>query len=431
MPPTDNITSAQSRRDWQIAIWAMFAAFGCYFCMYALRKPFTAASFSGSSLWGVEYKILLVTSQVLGYTLSKFIGIKVIAEMPPTRRAAGILWLISLALLSLILFGLVPRPWNLLCLFLNGLPLGMVFGLVMGFLEGRRATELLVAGLCTSFILADGVTKSVGTWLLRSGVPEDWMPAAAGALFLFPLFLFVWLLSKLPPPDARDQLARSPRYTMNHHERRAFLVRYAPGIGLLIIVYLLVTVLRSLRADFQPEIWKQLGGLSSPAVLTQTELWVALGVLLVNGSNILVRSNRWGFFLALGISCVGFGLLILALLGQQSGWLSGFSFMTLIGLGLYLPYTAFHTSIFERLVAMTRERANIGFLMYVIDACGYLGYVAIMLYKNFGSAAQNFLDLLIYTSWFTAFVSVVCLLGTAIYFARVQPNETTLEDVQP
>jgi hypothetical protein len=123
-------------------------------------------------------------------------------------------------------------------------------------------------------------------------------------------------------------------------------------------------------------------------------------------------------------------LIVLALIGQQSGWLSGFSFMTLIGLGLYLPYTAFHTAIFERLLAMTRERANIGFLMYVIDSFGYLGYVAIMLYKNFGAAAQNFLDLLIYTSWFTAFVSVFCLLGTAIYFARVQPSETMIEDVQ-
>ena len=36
----------------------------------------------------------------------------------------------------------------------------LVFGLVLGFLEGRRMTEAFVAGLCASFILADGITTT-------------------------------------------------------------------------------------------------------------------------------------------------------------------------------------------------------------------------------------------------------------------------------
>ena len=55
---------------------------------------------------------------------------------------------------ALLLFALVPAPYNFGCLFLNGLPLGMVFGLVLSFLEGRRLTEALAAGLCASFIVA-------------------------------------------------------------------------------------------------------------------------------------------------------------------------------------------------------------------------------------------------------------------------------------
>jgi hypothetical protein len=65
--------------------------------MYAFRKPFTAAEFADYEWAGVGYKTLLVTAQVLGYTLSKFIGIKVIAEMNPARRAAMILVLIGIA----------------------------------------------------------------------------------------------------------------------------------------------------------------------------------------------------------------------------------------------------------------------------------------------------------------------------------------------
>jgi len=419
--PQTTDRSAETGHGWAIAAWAITAAFGCYFCMYAFRKPFTAAGFSGTPYWGVEYKILLVTSQVLGYTLSKFIGVRVIAEMSPERRARGIVWLVGSALIALVLFGLTPRPWNLICLFLNGLPLGMVFGLVMGFLEGRKLTELLVAGLCASFIVADGVTKSVGTWLLGRGVSEEWMPAAAGGIFLLPLAGFVWMLTRIPAPSSQDQAARSPRYAMSHSDRRSFLVRYAPGISMLVVIYLLVTILRSLRADFQPEIWKQLGGIADSSVFTQTELWVALGVLLINGGNVLIGNNRLAFYAALLTCGLGFGLLAFALLGHQRGLLGGYSFMTLVGLGLYLPYVAFHTSIFERLVALTRERANIGFLMYVVDSCGYLGYVAIMLVKNFGNFSADFLQLLIFASWATVVVSTMCLLGTAAYFSNVQP----------
>src|SRR5262245_23991028 len=84
------------------AVWAVVAAFGTYFCMYAFRKPFTAAGFEGASVLGLSLKVVLVSSQVLGYTVSKFVGIKVVAEMPPHRRAAAILLLVAVAELALV-----------------------------------------------------------------------------------------------------------------------------------------------------------------------------------------------------------------------------------------------------------------------------------------------------------------------------------------
>ena len=202
-----------------LALWSISAAFGTYFCMYAFRKPFTAASFTDATLWGIGYKTVLVSTQVLGYTVSKFIGIKVVAEMTPPKRAAGIVLLIATAELSLLLFGVVPNPFNFVFMFFNGLSLGMVFGLVIGFLEGRRQTEALAAGLCASFILADGVTKSVGAWLLQRGVSEYWMPSVAGLLFLAPLGIFVWMLGRIPPPSVEDVAERSERMPLNGAER--------------------------------------------------------------------------------------------------------------------------------------------------------------------------------------------------------------------
>src|SRR5262245_2591266 len=265
------MTTTDARGGWSLSAWCVFAAFGAYFCMYAFRKPFTAGDYAEPSLWGIQTKTLLVTAQVIGYTLSKCIGIKVIAEMPASRRVGWLLGLIAWAEAALLLFAVTPVPWNSVALFLNGLSLGMVFGLVLGFLEGRRHTEALTAGLCTSFIVAGGVTKSVGSYLLSAGVSEAWMPFCAGLVFVPPLLVFAWMLSRIPAPSAADVAARSERAPMPAAQRRRFFGRYALGLSLLMLVYMLITVLRSVRDDFAPEIWRGLGVVGEPSIFTVSE----------------------------------------------------------------------------------------------------------------------------------------------------------------
>jgi hypothetical protein len=55
--------------------------------------------------------------------------------------------------------------------------------------------------------------------------------------------------------------------------------------------------------------------------------------------------------------------------------------MILIGLGVYLPYVAVHAIIFERLIAITRGKATVSFLMYIADSVGYTGYIGLMLLR--------------------------------------------------
>lgn len=110
---------------------ASLAAFITYMSMYAFRKPFTASTYEGLSLWGLDYKILLIISQMIGYTLSKYLGIKYVAELNERNRVWVLIGLMSLALLSLLLFGLIPYPYNLPLMFVNGLPLGMIWGVVL------------------------------------------------------------------------------------------------------------------------------------------------------------------------------------------------------------------------------------------------------------------------------------------------------------
>ena len=418
----------QSHSDLCWAVWAICAAFGTYFCMYGFRKPFTAAAFGETS----SLKDVFVATQLAGYMLSKFAGVKVIAEMPAHRRIATLLSLIGLAEFSLLLFGLIPSPLNAACLFFNGLALGMVFGLVLGFLEGRQLTEAMVAGLCASFILADGVTKSVGAWLLTRGISEYWMPAIAGLLFFPPLAFCTWMLSRIPPPHAQDIAARTERVPLNGDDRRNLLRQFRLGIAFLLVIYVGVTIVRSLRADYAREIWQALGQPASAKLFTQSELWVVLGVIVVNGLAASIRDNRAAFFCALATCAVGPGLIAFAVVGQQAKLLSGFAFMVLVGVGLYLPYVAIHTTVFERLLAMTRYRGNVGFLLYVADASGYCGYLATIgclavARLVAGQSALGFsrLNLFLAVCGLTSCVALLCAIGCWRYFALRSTDDAT------
>src|SRR5262249_49103281 len=172
---------------------------------------------------------------------------------------------------------------------------------------------------------------------------------------------------------------------------------------------------------FAPEIWRELGQPAQPATFTQSEIYVALGVLAINGCAVMIRDNRRAFFAALGTCALGFMLIAAALLGLYTNALDGFGFMVAVGLGLYIPYVAIHTTVFERLLATTRDRGNIGFLMYVADSIGYLGYVAVMLLRGSVSDVDRFLQFYQVACLLTCGLSLICLALSWRYFASRCP----------
>lgn len=408
------------------SIYAMVASFSVYACMYAFRKPFTVATFEGESWLGIDYKIVLITAQVLGYTCSKFIGIKVVSELPPRRRAAGILMLIGLAGLALLGFALVPSPYNAFFLFLNGLPLGMVWGLVFGYLEGRRNTELLGAGLSVSFIVASGWVKTVGKWLLLAGVSPFWMPLFTGLLFAVPLVVSVYLLHQLPPPSAEDERLRTRRAPMNRKQRSELLLAFAPGLVLLILAYVLLTAFRDFRDNFMAELWVALGYGDNALLFTLTEVPVAISVLLVMSLLMLIRSNRRALSVYHALIALGFALIGGSTAALEAQWLSPPVSMTLIGLGVYLAYVPFNSILFDRLLATFKYVGTAGFLIYVADAFGYLGSVGVLFYRNFGQGELSWLQFFVGAGYTVTGLGVVLMAGSWVYFSR---KSARLDDV--
>ncbi|MCZ2474711.1 hypothetical protein G9H61_04600 [Aquirufa ecclesiirivi] len=363
-------------------LWSMVAAFGCYFCVYGFRKPFTAGLYEEQFWFGIPWKSVLISSQIAGYMLSKCGGIFFVSSIAWSKRIQAIVLSVFIAELALLGFGLAPRPWSILFLVINGLPLGMIFGYIQGFLEGKKNTELFIASLGASFILADGVSKSVGKFLLNTGVSETWMPCTAGLLFSLPFLFFVWMLQQIPKPTKEDMADRSERTPMSSLDRNRIIKSLGPGILGISLLYLFASLLRGIRSDFAPEIWEYLGFQSIPSLFTQTEIWVTVGILMINGSLVFIKNNVRAFFLSMGIIMLGFILLIISgTLGLH--YLNPFWLIVLTGFGIYLPYLTITTSIFERMLAISKHKANIGFLMYIVDSTGYVGYNLLLLCSGF------------------------------------------------
>lgn len=398
------------------AAYAVVMAFTTYFAMYSFRKPFAAAHYAGDTFLGIELKSVLIISQVAGYALSKFLGIKFNSEMTPGRRAWALVLLIGWAEVALVLFAVLP-PWGkVVALFLNGVPLGTVWGIVFSFLEGRRTSEILGAGLSCAYVVASGVVKAIGSWLLGHGVGEAWMPAATGAMFL-PVFLAaVYGLSLVPPPSEADVAARTEREPMTRTERHAFLRRYWPGLVMLVMVYLFLTSYRDFRDNFAAEIWADLGADQQASLFAITEFPIGLSVMVVLSLLYLVKNNRLGLSLTYVIMAAGAAMIGASTLMFDAGMIPPLPWMILVGLGLYLGYVPYGCVLFDRTIAALRIVATAVFLIYVSDAVAYGGSVAIVLYKTLGQASISKLQFFRYFSYATSAGCLVLLATSGRYF---------------
>ena len=396
-------------------IVAGLAAFSAYFAMYAFRKPVTASTFSDvpSLVDGLDYKIALILCQVLGYTLSKWIGVRLIARYSQGHRALSILSLIGLSWLALLGFALTPAPWNLGFIFLNGLPLGMVWGFVFAYIEGRRSTEILSSILCASFIFASGAVKSVGAALtIHAGVSAFWMPATTGLIFALPLMLAVFVLSRLPHPSEADHRERKPRVGMDRDSRSRILAEFGMSLLVLISAYVLLTVFRDVRDNFAAEIWTDFGFGNIAMAFTVSEVPIAVFVLVLLALLSLVRRNQWALQLILSLIIFGFVLLGLSTWLFEAGQIGPMSWMVLSGTGLYLAYVPFGTILFDRLIAISQHTANAGFLVYLADSLGYTASAAILLVKHFTVPNIDWSEFVIALAYITSLGGIgLCFAG--------------------
>jgi hypothetical protein len=407
------------KSSYAMLAWAAFASFATYFCMYGFRKPFSATTFDGEKAFGISFKSALVVAQTFGYMTAKFIGIRFISEINRSKRAFYIITLIGAAHLSLLLLALLPKPWNVFFLFTNGLSLGLIWGLVFSFIEGRKFTDFLALVLSTNFIFSSGVAKTLGrTCIDYWKIPEIFTPFVAGFLYVPLLLLAVWMLTKIPPPSAEESASRGLRVAMNGKERAALLARFLTGLIAITIINLLLTILRDLKDNYAVEILRIVKPGFNPAIFTQMETIAAVAVLVL----LLLLTGFKNHFKSIAAHhlAIGAGLCIMlasAWMLQQrlSDPVMNLVFYTI---GLYVCYNTLQCLFLDRFIAAFKVKGNIGFFFYFMDAVGYLGSCFIIVNKEILSPRVNWLSYFLKVSFILGIVGLTCILVSWIYFSK-------------
>ncbi|WP_192579298.1 DUF5690 family protein [Dyadobacter aurulentus] len=404
--------------------WCIVAAFGAYFCMYAFRKPFTAGTYADISLWGVHYKTILIVSQVLGYMCSKWMGIKVISELKPSSRQVLIIGLIVFAEIALVLFGIVPAPYNFLLLFLNGLPLGMVWGVIFSYLEGRKFTEALGMGLSISLIVSSGFLKTIYFQVgsLLPDLSEFWLPAIIGILFLPAFLLFSWMLNMIPEPDLTDKNLRSERLPMTSADKKLVLKNYRWGIMAFVLIYMLLSTMRDFRDNFSVEIWDEIQPGWNANVFSKTETIIGFVVLVSVACISIFRSNAKGFAAVQGLIALGLMICGASTFAFSRQLIGPFTWMLTLGAGMFLAYTPIQVALYERMIALFKIKGNAGFFVYISDAFGYLGSVVLLFYKEFFFKDLQWSQVLIHFSYLLAALGLCALCFAWFYFSEKSKN---------
>jgi len=399
-----------------ITLLASLAAFSCYTSMYAFRKAFAAGTFEHLTYLHIDYKVWLVLTQMIGYTLSKFYGIRFIAESSSKKRAVYLIRLVLISWVALLAFALVPAPWNIAFMLINGFPLGMIWGLVFSYLEGRKTTEFMGAVMSISLIFASGFVKTVARTLMSvTPVNEYWMPFITGLIFIIPFLLSVYCLELIPAPTKEDQELRTKRIPMDAVQRKNFLKSFLPGIIFTLVIYVLLTILRDMRDNFEVEIWANFN-IHDNHIYTQTDTIVSLAVLLIISLLILIKNNLKAFTVIHIIIIIGCVLAGIATLIFDRHYIGPIAWMCLVGLGLYMAYIPYNAIFYERMIANFHFKSNVGFIIYISDSVGYLGSASVLIFREFTTMNISWGIFFKDTVYMVSIVGGICAIASLIYF---------------
>lgn len=385
-------------------------SFVTYSCMYAIRKPFSGFIYT-ESLWGWNIKNWMVIAQLIGYTLSKFYGIRWVGQLKPQNRRRQLIFLLILASVPLWVMPLLPIfSWPILML-LNGFPLGIVWGIVFSYIEGRDLTEFIGAILACTFVFSSGFVKYL-TLLIQQdlSVSNTIATALTSALACFLAIIFSFFLNKTPPPNLSEINQNTKRKELSKIQQKLFFKENLIFLIPTILIYSILTFSRDFRDNFTAELLAANNDYSGLNI-AKYETLITLVLLSCIPFLSLIRNHLKAIQITFIVSAFGSILNLVALQLFEFEIITSTAFFLVTGFGLYGGYILINISIMNRIVGYRKSPGNCGFLMYSADASGYLTSIMVMSIALF----QNKINI----DWFGTFkifIGIGSILITIISF---------------
>ncbi len=345
-------------------------AFCVYTCMYAIRKPFTALVYN-ETIWGYGVKSWMVITQLIGYTFSKFAGIKWLGELKSNHRQKTLVLILLTASIPLLLLPLSNYRYWPLWMFFNGFPLGLIWGIVFSYVEGRDLTEFIGAILACTFIFSSGFVKSIAVFLQNNHIKIELIPFTIAIFAFIPAIILSFLLEKMPTPSTEEIQKNAHRTTLTKTERKQLIQKYLGFITAIILLYGFLTLIRDVRDNFGAEIMLGLKIYNAKSI-AEIETLVTVFMLLCIPFICKIKNHLNAIKITLlvtgigGIFCIGSTILF------QNQLINGIGLLLLSGSGVYLGYILINISVMNRLIGFNGTAGNSGFLVYMADSAGYL-----------------------------------------------------------
>jgi hypothetical protein len=194
-----------------------------------------------------------------------------------------------------------------------------------------------------------------------------------------------------------------------------------------IIAYIILTILRDFNEDFANELWTETGFANNAGIFAQTSTIVSLIVLAVIAGFFMIRNNYRAFQLNNIIIIFGFVLAATATILYHQKILSPVVWIICAGAGLYLGYVPYNCIYFERMLAAYKVPGNVGFLIYLADAFGYLGTVVVLLVKEFMHIKYSWVDFFTWMFYISAAIGIILVCWSSSLFGIIHRKQISHE----
>lgn len=160
----------------------------------------------------ISPKELLVLAFTLGFALGKIPAILFVSNLPPWKRLKFLLTTVSIAYVLIVgFFSITPTLVQAILVLLGAIPLSSMFGVLTQYLEGRRATEELSAGLSIVLLLGGAVSRCLASSVFGLLKEWDYVPLIIASAYMPICLVSLVVLDTTPPPTKVDVTQRQER----------------------------------------------------------------------------------------------------------------------------------------------------------------------------------------------------------------------------